>query len=573
MNPIKQKAPGSNPEPSKTRATASAVPRPNEQLNSGTVLEGAYDTRPEPLKNKANTYQMLSSDGKHTLEVFTARENDGGDYQLKSNELRRRLAEYNRANPKQSGEALSALAVWEYLHEKSGKSGTTYELTQADICFDLGLVTKSGSAKVKRLGELVAVLVEIGALFTDRAMYRTVSGEMAKGGYHYTPSLIVLTKGESVEAGLPEPISQSSTGSKKVRVLSRSGAVNTVSTSEVPLTLESDTSPSLEREVPLSGAPPFIRSTRYELDSLDSQGRKKEKLISEPQIRALEAIWAKHDTLAAVAIAELLEREGIEHLNGLSMNRASEIIKELNALPVKTVYERYLEKHRDDDDWPESVDTANSEPTTQSTEAEIQLEAETNTGTMSLGLSVLSTPNRPTSSSTATATRTRYSKAKGKPASDSQLELVKQRLSAERQRAALIHYGLEQLSQLSSSQANELIMASNKLKPELLNLLDLTLSERKAKAQSEVRAREQAAMDKSEADDARAIKAGQVSLYGRELSEAEWAGRISLIRAALRDKTEPAVRARGRKLKEVEALFVITPEARLAHLLELITAA
>ncbi len=182
MNPIKQKAPGSSPEPSKTRATASAVPRPNEQLNSGTVLEGAYDTRPEPLKNKANIYQMLSANGKHTLEVFTARENDGGDYQLNSNEVRRRLAEYNRANPKQSGEALSALAVWEYLHEKSGKSGTTYELTQADICFDLGLVTKSGSAKVKRLGELVAVLVEIGALFTDRAMYRTVSGEMAKGG-------------------------------------------------------------------------------------------------------------------------------------------------------------------------------------------------------------------------------------------------------------------------------------------------------------------------------------------------------------------------------------------------------
>lgn len=253
------------------------------------------------------------------------------------------------------------------------------------------------------------------------------------------------------------------------------------------------------------------------------------------------------------------------------------------------------------------VDTANSEPMTQSTEAEITLEAASNTGTMAIGLSVLSTPNRPTSSSTATATSTTsYSNmstplvkndelvislrdfdrdlfkangkkssdhSKAKPASEAQLKLLRERLSTDRQRAALILYGLEQPSQLSSSQANELIMASNKLKPELLNRLDLTLSERKAKAQSEVRAREQAAMDKSEADDARAIKAGQVSLYGRELSEAEWAGRISLIRAALRDKTEPAVRARGRKLKEVEALFVITPEARLAHLLELITAA
>jgi len=295
---------------------------------------------------------VLSSNGKHTLEVFTAREGDGGDYQLKSNELRRRLQEYTRANPKQSGEALSALAVWEYLHEKAGKSGTTYELTQAEMCFDLGLVTKSGTAKAKRLKELVAVLVEIGALFTERATYRTLSGSINEGGYYYTPSLIVITKGAAVEAGLPEPISESSTGKKKVRVSSRSGIVNTVSTSEgttpqasSPTPLESDTPPSLEQGVTPSRGAPFIRTTRYELDSLDSQSQKKEKLMSEPQRGALEAIWLRLNIHQPSAIAELLEREGIEHLDSLSWNRANEIIQELNALPVKTVYELYLEKN------------------------------------------------------------------------------------------------------------------------------------------------------------------------------------------------------------------------------------
>jgi hypothetical protein len=166
-----------------------------------------------------------------------------------------------------------------------------------------------------------------------------------------------------------------------------------------------------------------------------------------------------------------------------------------------------------------------------------------------------------------------HSKLKGKRASDSQLELVRQRLSTDRQRAALIHYELEELSQLTGPMANELIMASNKLKPELLNLLDLTLSERKAKAQSEVRAREQAAEERERAGDTQRYKSEQVSLYGRELTEAEWNGRTLLIRTSRYSKAEPALRARGTKLKEVEALFVITPKARLAHLLELITAA
>ena len=142
------------------------------------------------LECGANTKQACICDE----EAFTAREGDGGDYQLVSNTLRRRLEEYNRANPKRSGEALSALAVWHYLHEKAGKSGTTYELSYADICFDLGLITESGAAKAKRLKELISVLVEIGALYVERATYRTLSGSIQEGGYHYTPSLIVITK-------------------------------------------------------------------------------------------------------------------------------------------------------------------------------------------------------------------------------------------------------------------------------------------------------------------------------------------------------------------------------------------
>lgn len=441
MNPIKQKAPGCNPEPSKTRVAASAVPRPNEQLNSGTAPASEQVNRPE--------------------------------------------AHY-----------LATLAYG--------------EVVEATV----------SRAKTKR-----------------EANFELID--------HYTLSLML-------EAGLAEQVSLYLLLSEYSSYDSKTGSIR------------------------------YYSVTRAELAK---RLNKSQSTVSR-WLSKLEA-----DGFISTYHQRQTESEGVSRVAGNAYVLES---RSMRGREAAIYYEPV-------------VDTANSAPMTQRTEAEIELEAKSNTGTMTIGLQVLSTPNRPTSSSTATSTSTTgYSNmttplvksdelvitlrdfdrdlfkpdgkkssdhSKAKPASEAQLKLLGERLSTDRQRAALILYGLEQPSQLSSSQANELIMASNKLKPELLSLLDLTLSERKAKAQSEVRAREQAAMDKSEADNARAIKAGQVSLYGRELTEAEWAGRISLIRAALRDKTEPAVRARGRKLKEVEALFVITPEARLTHLLELITAA
>jgi len=340
---------------------------PSESANTSPCkeLEAVYQagtTSPsheqEAKKTQANLYRVPSANGKHTLEAFTAREGDGGDYQLVSNTLRRRLSEHTRANPKRSGEALSALALWHYLHEKAGRSGTTYELSYADVCFDLGLVTEGGAAKAKRLKELVSVLVEIGALYVERATYRTLSGSTHEGGYYYTPSLTVKTKAEAVEAGLPEPISEPSSSKKRVRVSSRSSIVDTVSTAEgsspqatSPTPTKTPTPPSGEEEVTLSGGSPFTRSIRYKKDSsLDSQSVKKERLISEGQTGALEAIWLRLKIPLAKATTELLAQEGIEHLQDLSRNRADEIIRELNSTnPKLSVYEQYLAEHPEEE--------------------------------------------------------------------------------------------------------------------------------------------------------------------------------------------------------------------------------
>jgi hypothetical protein len=255
------------------------------------------------------------------------------------------------------------------------------------------------------------------------------------------------------------------------------------------------------------------------------------------------------------------------------------------------------------------VDTANSEPMTQSTEAAITLEAKSNAGTMTIGLQVLSTPNRPTSSSTATATsnisRTPSSyrttplvksdelintfrdldrdlikpdgkkssdRSKAKPASQPQLETLGKYLGGYK-RAALKLYEIANLSELTAEQADGLIKHTQSNNPELTNRLNRLERELRDKAESEGRAREAATQSQRDYEAAQSVSAEQVSLYGRELSEAEMTGRITLVRAALRHKSEPALRARGTKLKEVEAATSLTPSERLSHLLELITAA
>jgi DNA-binding transcriptional ArsR family regulator len=453
MNPIKQKAPGGNPEPSKTRVTASAVPRSNEQINSGTAPASEQVNRPQ--------------------------------------------AHY-----------LASLAYGEVVEATVSRAQTKPEAAFELIDhYTFDLMLKAGLAEQVSLYLLLSEYSSYEEKYGSIRYYSAPRAELAKR----------LGKTQS-------------TVSRWLSKLEAAGFISTYYQRQTE-------SPGVSR----------VAGNAYVLEHRQLRGK-----------------------LAGAAIYQE---------------------------PV--------------------VDTANSEPMTQSTEAEITLEVGKPvkvgkpgiTPTMALGLQVLSTPNRPTSSSTATATSTtsysnmttplvkngelvislrdldrdlfkpggkkssNHSKLKGKRASDSQLELVRQRLSTDRQRAALIHYELEELSQLTGSMANELIMASNKLKPELLNLLDLTLSERKEKAQNEVRAREAATQSQRDYEAAQSVSAEQVSLYGRELSEAEMTGRITLIRAALRNKSEPALRARGTKLKEVEALFVITPTARLAHLLELITAA
>lgn len=249
------------------------------------------------------------------------------------------------------------------------------------------------------------------------------------------------------------------------------------------------------------------------------------------------------------------------------------------------------------------VETANSEPMTQSTEA--ALEVVTKTATMAIGLEVLSTPNRPLSSSTATATSTTsysnlttplvkndelvitlrdldrdlfkpdgkkssdLSKRKGNKASKSQLEQLSKYLGGYK-RAALKLYEVEALSELSSESASDLIQHTLGKKPELTNRLNRLERELRDKAESEGRAREAATQAQRDYEGTQSYKAEQLSIYGRELTEAEIAGRMKLIRAQLREKAPGELRARGKKLKEVEADTSLTPSERLSHLLELI---
>jgi DNA-binding transcriptional ArsR family regulator len=253
------------------------------------------------------------------------------------------------------------------------------------------------------------------------------------------------------------------------------------------------------------------------------------------------------------------------------------------------------------------VDTANSEPMTQSTEAEIELEVESNPGKMTIGLQVLSIPNGLTSSSTATATSTTSrtpssylttplvksdelintfrdldrdlfkadakkssDHSKAKPASPAQLEVLGKYLGSY-ERAALKLYEIAKPSELTAEQADGLIKHTQSKNPELTNRLNRLERELRDKAESEDRAREAATQSQRDYEAAQSITAEQVSLYGRELSEAEMKARRQLANACLsKSKAEPALRARGAKLKEVEAATSLTPSERLSNLLELI---
>ena len=247
------------------------------------------------------------------------------------------------------------------------------------------------------------------------------------------------------------------------------------------------------------------------------------------------------------------------------------------------------------------IDTANSEPMTQSTEAEIELEAKT--ATLSIGLSVLSSPKPATSSSTATATSTTgYSNmttplvksdelvyisrdfdrdlfkpdgkkasdhSKAKPASKAQLEALGKYLGSY-ERAALKLYEVANLSQLTAQQADGLIKHTQGNNPELTNHLNRLSMELREKAERAAQAREAANQAQRDYEAGQALKNERLKLYGNELTEAEQGERVRLLRASRRDKAPAELRARGKKLVELEADTSLTTGERLSKLLELI---
>ena len=252
------------------------------------------------------------------------------------------------------------------------------------------------------------------------------------------------------------------------------------------------------------------------------------------------------------------------------------------------------------------IDTANSEPMTQSTEVEVELEVESNPGKMTLGLQVLSTPNRPTSSSTATATSTTsysnlttplvksdelvitnrdlvrdlfkpdgkktndLSSPKSSRASEAQLSALKKHLGSY-ERAALTLYELSAISELSTQQADSLIKHTQGLNPQLTAELNRIVAEQRRKQEQAAQAREAANQAQRDYEATTSYEAELTGLYGRVLTEAEQGERLKLLRAALRERAPLELRAKGKRLSELEADTALEASLRYSQLLEVMS--
>ena len=157
-------------------------------------------------------------------------------------------------------------------------------------------------------------------------------------------------------------------------------------------------------------------------------------------------------------------------------------------------------------------------------------------------------------------------KKKTAKASSSQLEAIGKHLSKLCSRsAALEHYGLKDLSELSSAQANELIQAtkdpeSSKLARELRASSQRIEEKQRALREALDREAEQARQLEQET----AFEGYLLATYGRHLSEQEKTARAALKRKALRKDTL------GLTLEALESDYLLSPEERSEQLKELI---
>ena len=340
MNPIKQKAPGSNPRPSKTRVAASAVPRPNEQLNSGTAPASEQVNRPEAHYLASLAYgevveATVSRAQTEREAAFELIDHYTLDLMLKAGlaeqvSLYLLLSEYSsyeekygsiryysapRAElAKRLGKTESTVSRWLSKLEAAGFI-STYCQRQTE---SPGVSRVAGNAYVLEHRQLRGKLT--GAAIYQEPVVDTANSEPMTQS---TEAEITLEVGKPVRVGKPGFTPTMALG---LSVLSTPNRPTSSSTA----TATSTTSYS-NMTTPLVKNDELVISLRdLDRDLIKPDGKKR-KPITEPQIEALEAIWIRLRKHIPTAIKELLEQEGIDSLDSLSRARASALIQELNA--------------------------------------------------------------------------------------------------------------------------------------------------------------------------------------------------------------------------------------------------
>ena len=339
MNPIKQKAPGSNPEPSKTRATASAVPRSNEHLNSGTALTGEQVNRPEAhylaslaygevveaTVSRAQTEKeaafelidhytlglMLEAGLAEQVSLYLVL-SEYSSYEEKYGSIRYYSAP--RAElAKRLGKTPSTVSRWLSKLEAAGFI-TTYDQRQTE---SPGVSRVAGNAYVLEHRQLRGKLT--GAAIYQEPVVETANSEPMTQS---TEAEVRVSLDRSLLVSLPTELEAQRAVRRSIRLVdypSSSTATATRTTSYPNMT------------TPLVKNDELVISLRdLDRDLIKPDGKKR-KPITEPQIEAMTAIWNRLRKHIPTAIKELLEQEGIDSLDSLSRARASALIQELNA--------------------------------------------------------------------------------------------------------------------------------------------------------------------------------------------------------------------------------------------------
>ena len=343
MNPIKQKAPGSNPRPSKTRATASAVPRSNEQLNSGTAPGGEQVNRPEPRYLASLAYGEVVEAS--VSRAQTERENG---FELIDHYTLGLMLEAGLA------EQVSLYLLLSEFSSYEPKSGTIryYTVTRAELARRLGKTESTVSRWLSKLeaGGFISTYYQrqtespgVSRVAGNAYVleHRQLRGKLEAAIYYEpvidtansepttqrTEAEVQVSLEPSLAVSVPTDIQSQRAVLRSIRLMNYPGRIAPSSSTAT----STNTTSYSNLTTPLVKNDELVISLRdLDRDLIKPDG-KKSKLIKEPQLEAMTAIWNRQRKHVPTAIKELLEQEGIESLTSLSRARASELIQLLNA--------------------------------------------------------------------------------------------------------------------------------------------------------------------------------------------------------------------------------------------------